>query len=440
MTIEVQCTSCHTRYRIDEQVLPEGTPTFKCSRCGHVFTLEPRGGTRADGANEAAVPPAASRAPRMPRDSRRTETDTANSKASAAPPSAPAAVTGDAVPAAADDLTPPPVAISTPSALESEPAATEPKPADGETRPSTDELLAKPFRDDGPPSGENLKFDFSEQHPEPRLSGQHEPEIVADRHGGEWQVGESDFEPHPLPLQSAPGEIAPDDRAGRAEPSARVRGSRPARSRRKTDEGEPFLDESVAPIYNRSSAVHSARFFVAIFALVALGYGVVTLLIHGSPATAADILSRLPKVGDHFIMPLAPARMVAMRDVHSDYLRTKGGHTALVVTGMAQNVSERSLHAVRIAASLRDSAQHLLARSAVYCGNNLSAPMVAQMTPHELEFFLKLDPPKTFTMEPAATSQFVLVFIDPPAAVSGFDVSVASATSATETSTAAGGG
>ena len=25
--IEVQCTSCHTRYRIDEQVLPEGTPT-----------------------------------------------------------------------------------------------------------------------------------------------------------------------------------------------------------------------------------------------------------------------------------------------------------------------------------------------------------------------------------------------------------------------------
>src|SRR5579872_7410989 len=40
--IEVQCTSCHTRYRIDEQVLPEGLPTFKCSRCGHVFSFEPR--------------------------------------------------------------------------------------------------------------------------------------------------------------------------------------------------------------------------------------------------------------------------------------------------------------------------------------------------------------------------------------------------------------
>ena len=53
--IEVQCTSCHTRYRIDEQVLPEGLPTFKCSRCGHVFTFDPRK-SRLDGQNEIAGP------------------------------------------------------------------------------------------------------------------------------------------------------------------------------------------------------------------------------------------------------------------------------------------------------------------------------------------------------------------------------------------------
>src|ERR1700693_2654403 len=40
--IEIQCTSCQTRYRIDERILPEDTPTFKCSRCGHVFSAEPR--------------------------------------------------------------------------------------------------------------------------------------------------------------------------------------------------------------------------------------------------------------------------------------------------------------------------------------------------------------------------------------------------------------
>ncbi len=41
--IEIQCTSCHTRYRIDERVLPDETPTFKCSRCGHVFNADPVG-------------------------------------------------------------------------------------------------------------------------------------------------------------------------------------------------------------------------------------------------------------------------------------------------------------------------------------------------------------------------------------------------------------
>src|SRR5579863_2705693 len=57
--IEIQCTSCHTRYRIDERVLPDDTPTFKCSRCGHVFTAEPvRQRPRKAGSPEAPENPA----------------------------------------------------------------------------------------------------------------------------------------------------------------------------------------------------------------------------------------------------------------------------------------------------------------------------------------------------------------------------------------------
>ena len=54
--VEVQCSSCHTRYRVDEQVLPEGTPTFKCSRCGHVFSVEPRKASEAAAESAAAKP------------------------------------------------------------------------------------------------------------------------------------------------------------------------------------------------------------------------------------------------------------------------------------------------------------------------------------------------------------------------------------------------
>jgi len=429
VTIEVQCTSCHTRYRIDEQVLPEGTPTFKCSRCGHVFTLEPRDGTDAE-QEDAAAASAPPRAPRIKRPSPEAGPDP-----SIGEKSVPDHQSGWFADSAAPAGAPPEGAATdfnraesaTPTDSPPRPSASPPPPA--APKPSTDELLSKPFRQEASEQGENLKFDFSDERSEPEAPAVEEFE--GGRRGGEWQVGEPEPEaPRPAdkvarPQPSVAGDVKADAAAPR--PKTGRRATQPPKPP-KPAEAEDFLDEDAAPIYNRSAVTHSARFFVALFALMALGYGVMTVLIRSAPATAAEMLSHLPKIGDRFILPIAPARLVAMRDVHADYLRTKGGHTALVVTGIAENVGGAPLHAIQIAASLRDAAQRPLADRAVYCGNNLSAAMVAQMTPHELEFFQKLDPPKAFTLDPSATSPFVIVFIDPPSAVSHFDVSVASAT------------
>jgi predicted Zn finger-like uncharacterized protein len=459
VTIEVQCTSCHTRYRIDEQVLPEGTPTFKCSRCGHVFTLEPRDGSTA---GEAARPVEAPLPPRAPRPRRQTVARdpggppgigeksipdpqsgwVADSAAtdSAAPKGIGAGLRQpvNAPPSAPLSSSPPPVSMVRPATSPvARPASPEPPTAapapPSEPRPSTDDLLSKPFHEELPETGENLKFDFNDDqlhHEAPAAD-----EMAADRDSSDWQVGEPELEAPPAAPEVQPSQPAfAQAKADAAEPDSKASrlAMRPPKLP-KPMEDEEFLDEDAAPVYNRGKATHSARFFVGLFLLIALGYAAITVFIRSAPATAADMLSHLPKIGDRFILPIAPARMVATRDVHADYLRTKGGHTVLVVTGIAENVSERSLHAVQIEASLRDAAQHPIANQVVYCGNNLSASMVAQMTPHELEFFQKLDPPKAFLLDPATTSPFVIVFVDPPPVVSGFDVSVASANAATET-------
>jgi predicted Zn finger-like uncharacterized protein len=490
VTIEVQCTSCHTRYRIDEQVLPEGTPTFKCSRCGHVFSLEPRDGTGLEAAPEPVpsmpAPPRAPRPRRQPQsrdagnqppigeksmpdpqsgwvvgsespDSAarkgvglgfpRTVTTPSPPAPASAPPSfappssAPAlSVRPSAAPlpptsppaepssfASATSVPPssePPVYVAPPAATPPPPAAPAPEPLS-----HTDDLLHRPFREETPDSGENLTFDFNDDqlhHETPAAA-----KSPADRLNSEWQVGEPELETPPAPPlipRSQPAFASAN--ADAAEPDSKA--NRLAMRTPKRVEDEEFLDEDAAPIYNRGAVTHSARFFVGLFLLIALGYGAITIFIRSAPATAAEMLSHLPRVGDRFVMPIAPARMVAMRDVHADYLHTKGGHTVLVVTGIAENVSERSLHAVQIEANLRDARQHPIANQVVFCGNNLSASMVSQMTPHELEFFQKLDPPKAFTLDPSTTSPFVIVFVDPPSVVSGFDVSVASASAATE--------
>ena len=49
------------------------------------------------------------------------------------------------------------------------------------------------------------------------------------------------------------------------------------------------------------------------------------------------------------------------------------------------------------------------------------------MTPHELAFFSKLTPPKTFILDPSSTTPFVIVFVDPPSTVSAFDLSIGAA-------------
>jgi hypothetical protein len=65
--------------------------------------------------------------------------------------------------------------------------------------------------------------------------------------------------------------------------------------------------------------------------------------------------------------------------------------------------------------------------------------MVSEMTPHEIGFFQKLDPPKSFVLDPSGTCPFVIVFINPPGGASRFDISVAQAMSAPAETAAASG-
>jgi hypothetical protein len=261
--------------------------------------------------------------------------------------------------------------------------------------------------------GDNLAFDFrDEEAPEEEAA----PSEANRR--GEWEVGDEGAS------FGERGEYA----AAALEHGARLglRGER-RKGRAPGIDEEDFIDEATAPVYNRGLG-HSAGFFLVLFMFVGLFFGGLALAIWGAPAAAADFLSRVPLIGDHFAQPFAPARLVALRDVQSGYRQLRGGITALVITGSAENVGDHALHIVSIAASLRNASPRALASQTVDCGNNnLAAGMVGQMTAHEIEFYQKLEPAKDFAVEPSATCPFVIVFVDPPAGVDRFDISVAKA-------------
>ena len=408
--IEVQCTSCHTRYRIDEQVLPEGTPTFKCSRCGHVFSVDPRR------SEKSAQPHAASRQgpQRMPRMRAEPKARPRADESATEQPSKVSPSPSDGVPGVSERHESP-----TRAQTEQKPDATAaPAEAPAPKGPSTEELLARVFehgRHEAKPA-DNPGFEFKEE-PGPR------EEIAAETPAAaaQWETATGpDFSPLPIAPEAQSTGLA----AATVRPS--VERDQPVAI---TDPSDFMREEATAPVYNQA-VTHSARFFLLLFLIVGLGFGTMTLAIHNAAAGAADILSRFPMIGDRFTPATIPARLVALRDVHADYQRTRSGQIALVITGTAENVGLRPLHVVQIAVGLRQRGGPSATSKAVYCGNNLSPRMLSQMTPHEIEFLQKLDPPKSFSLVPSASCPFVIVFIDPPAGLNGFDISVTRAIAA----------
>lgn len=119
--------------------------------------------------------------------------------------------------------------------------------------------------------------------------------------------------------------------------------------------------------------------------------------------------------------------LVTLHDVKSEYRTLKGGQTALVVTGRAQNVGGARLRQVEIGIALLGEGGRALARQDVYCGNELSAKMLGEMTPREIEFSQGLSPRDGFAMDPMASAPFLMVFINPPSAVDQLRISVSKA-------------
>ena len=422
--VEVQCSSCHTRYRVDETVLPEGTPTFKCSRCGHVFSVEPRRTATPD-ADAATTPPEAQSWP---------PSDAATVKSSPGEPGdrVPNPDSGQAQTPANDrpKSAPPDVSSITPDPANRDlPPETEPSAQSSSPECSTEELLARSFKDrqTHPESGENLAFDFDEDYPdaghenESGLAGRADIDAPRGTRGDlesthqppRWQVG---YEPG-LGMSSQPEQFVFETTL----PPRRGRGATAARGR-----GPELLDEDEAPVYNHG-VTRSARFFLALIFLVACGFAATTVAIHAAPAVALDLLNRLPVIGGGFVSPVVPAQRVALRDVRADYRRGRDGRLTLVVAGQAENVSAEALRTIRIKSRIWAPTGGAVAQREVYCGNSLTTRTVAQMTSHEIEFFESLPPPKSFTLDSSSSCPFVIVFVDPPAQLSHFDIAVTEA-------------
>ena len=127
-----------------------------------------------------------------------------------------------------------------------------------------------------------------------------------------------------------------------------------------------------ADLRGRSYKLHSAGYFIGLFALVVFAFGIVTMVIQSAPIASAGLLSALPIVGAGLEPPVSPAQRVALGGVEGRYVNLKGNQPALVISGTAENLTSKPLGAVQIEAALTASGAEPLRSQSVYCGNNLT--------------------------------------------------------------------
>jgi len=464
--IEIQCTSCHTRYRIDERVLPAESPTFKCSRCGHVFTADPVAAKRV--AAEAAASKQTSRAPGAKAEPQSKPISTASTAApkvslpasepSASEEPAPAvssSLSSEAKPAPIKpyirnqrptvfDRSPAPPAKSSPEPVDTAavarmkasfepptPQAPKPEPprasASAESRraseptTSTSEKSPTPESSRADDDGENLEFDFNDDS-NPEL-GDEPHDDDASAAAERWSVGDDAVTPPPQ-RPSAFGRGEPDPGFSRGEPAPIGRGTIPQYAGSHPAQRSPLPDERA---FIERAGLHSARSFIGLFFIVALIFVVLTVVIYAIPSASAELLRKMPVIGPEFVQTASLENRISISAVQSSYQTVKGGRQALVLTGTVKNNSDISLHTIQIGVRLLDASQQNLASSGVYCGTTLSPRMIGEMTPHELEFLQKLDPQKTFVLEPGHAAPFLMLFIDPPREVRHFAVAISKA-------------
>jgi hypothetical protein len=294
-------------------------------------------------------------------------------------------------------------------------------------------LLQRRFRDipdhEADKPGENLAFDFNDepQTIDPSSPGPAENKFAEGEYAEDkWEVGDTDVPPLPPARPKHRIRISDiDDDLGNPSPDQTPR--RDADQDFDRIRPDEVSEQAHTLEVDLSYKLHSAGYFIGLFAMVVFGFGIVTVVIQSAPIATAGLLSALPMVGEGLEPPISAAQRVALGQVQAQYAKLKGNQTALVISGTVQNLTSAALGAVRIEAALTASSPGPLRSQAVYCGNSLSSKMIGEMTSHEIEFFEKLDAPKSFTLAPQASAPFVIVFIDPPAGADHFQLRVVSA-------------
>ncbi len=391
----IRCPSCSTTYKVDSSVLDAPRPSFRCSRCKHIFAVQIR--LQLENGDPPAAPAATDR---MAESAARGEPDRSDG------PDAGGALDSAGGPDTGGEPYPQGLA-DTRNSHASGVAST---PSHTETPQATPELPRTPA------DVETANRDADETR-------------AAGDDSGETRFEYPDFDP-----------FAEADRPDVQQPESleqtAVEAPIPARTARKPDFeiDDDFLipprREAEPPKPPRPNTRGSIVPLVSLVALALFGFGLVTVIYQVNPQPLNSVLRRIPWYGSTLFEDRHFKRTLVFESLVSGVQPVLNQTEVFVVSGKLINRNDRSIHKVQIEARLFDAEGKQVGRQVTFVGNAISAKIIQDMTFREISLLQSLKPQSAYRIPANESANFTIVFPKPKSSVESFTCRVVSADAA----------
>lgn len=398
----IRCPNCSTTYKVDGSVLDAPKPSFRCSRCKHVFSVHVRlqlDDEAPDAASEATSPAS--------------ETDP--DPAQGAPD--PAGDTADADLEAAPDLQPGEAAefpFAQQEVSGEAPLAVDDDVAGETAVEDVDDVAGTPAaRAAGPPDRvpEEDVEEFGVEEPASRNPELPYPEFDTDP--GETPPPD---EPRMLTFEHESGTGAMDVEPDRPRPDFEIDDDFLIPPKRETPPPPPLSE-------TRGSVVP----FVSLIGLILFAAGLVTLIHMINPQPLDNLLRRIPWYGTAVFDSKHYQSTVVFESLVSGVRPVLNRTEVFVVSGKLVNRNDQSIRQVQIEAQLFDAEGKQVGRQVTFVGNAISAKIIADMSLREISLLQSLKPQSAYHIPPNGSADFTIVFPKPEAAVASFSCRVLAA-------------
>ena len=396
----IRCPNCSTTYKVDGSVLDAPKPSFRCSRCKHVFTVHVR--LQLDEEAPDAAPEATSDAadvvpdPGAPDPSGDTADGDLEADAGLQPREA------DASPVAQQEGSGEEPGVVDDDVVEE--AGVEDVENVAETSPAPDV----------DPPARTLEEDIEEIGTDDTSS--RNPELP---------YPEFDSDPAEAPLPDELQELT-FEREGGSEATDAETDDRPRPDFEIDDDFliPPKRETPPPPLPDTKGSVVP---FVSLIGLILFAAGLVTLIHMINPQPLDNLLRRIPWYGAAVFDSKHYKSTLVFDSLVSGVRPVLNQTEVFVVSGKLVNRNDQSIRQVQIEAQLFDAEGKQVGRQVTFVGNAISAKIIADMSLREISLLQSLKPQSAYHIPPNGSADFTIVFPKPKATVASFSCRVLAA-------------